>query len=49
MSFIAGQALAYLKIGVLALVVMAIVWAVIKLIEARGQGNDDGGDGRDGG
>ncbi|MCH9050743.1 MAG: hypothetical protein IIA72_06635 [Proteobacteria bacterium] len=45
MSFIAGQALAYLKIGVLALVVMAIVWAVIKLIEAGGQGKDDGGDG----
>ena len=49
MSFIAGQALAYLKIGVLALVVMAIVWAVVKLIETSGQGKDDGGDGGDGG
>ncbi len=48
MSFLAGQALAYLKIGVLALAVMAVVWAVVKIIEARGRGNNDGGDGRDG-
>ncbi len=48
MSFAAGQALAYLKIGVLALVVMAVVWAVVKIVEARGGGKNDGGDGRDG-
>ncbi len=48
MSFLAGQALAYLKIGVLALAVMAAVWAVVKFIEARGRRNNDGGDGRDG-
>ncbi len=48
MSFLAGQALAYLKIGVLALAVMAVVWAVVKVIEARGRGKNDGGDGRDG-
>ncbi len=49
MSFIAGQALAYLKIGVLALAVMAVVWAAVKIIEARGRRKDGGGDGRDGG
>ncbi len=47
MSFAAGQALAYLKIGVLALAVVAVVWAVIKVVEARGQRKNDGGDGRD--
>ncbi len=48
MSFLAGQALAYLKIGVLALAVMAVVWAVVKVVEARGRGKDDGGDGGNG-
>ncbi len=48
MSFLAGQALAYLKIGVLALAVMVAVWAVVKVVEARGRRKDDGGDGRDG-
>ncbi len=48
MSFAAGQALAYLKIGVLALAVMAVVWAVVKVIEAKGGGKDDGEDGQDG-
>ncbi len=48
MSFVAGQALAYLKIGVVALAVMAVVWAVVKLIEASGRQKNDGGDGRDG-
>ena len=48
MSFAAGQALAYLKIGALALVVMAVVWAVVKVIEARGGRKNDGGDGPDG-
>ncbi len=49
MSFLAGQALAWLKIGVLALAVMAVVWAAVKFIEARGRRKNDGGDGRDGG
>ena len=48
MSFLAGQALAYVKIGVLALAVMAVVWAVVKFVEARGRRQNDGGDGRDG-
>jgi mannose/fructose/N-acetylgalactosamine-specific phosphotransferase system component IIC len=48
MSFLVGQAIAYLKIGVLALAVMAVVWAVVKFIEARGRRKNDGGDGRDG-
>ncbi len=48
MSFLAGQALVYLKIGVLAFAVMAVVWAVVKVVEARGRRKDDGGDGRDG-
>ncbi len=48
MSFAAGQALAYLKIGVLALAVMAVVWAVVKVIEAKGRQKNDGGDGRNG-
>ncbi|MCH7635201.1 MAG: hypothetical protein IIA36_10995 [Proteobacteria bacterium] len=48
MSFLAEQALVYLKIGVLALAVMAVVWAVVKFIEARGRRKNDGGDGRDG-
>ncbi len=47
MSFIAGQALAYLKIGLLALAVVAVVWAVVKIVEARSQGKNDGGNGRD--
>ncbi len=47
MSFAAGQTFAYLKIGVLALAVMAVVWAVVKVIEARGQRKNDGGDGQD--
>ncbi len=45
MSFLAGQALVYLKIGVLALAVMAVVWAVVKVVEARGGGKDNGQDG----
>ena len=48
MSFIAGQVLAYLKVGVLALAVMAVVWAAVKVVEARGRRKNDGGDGRDG-
>ncbi len=48
MSVAAGQALAYLKIGVIALAVMAFVWAVVKVVEARGRRNNDGGDSRDG-
>ena len=48
MSFAAGQVLAYLKIGVVALAVMAGVWAVVKVVEARSRQNNDGGDDRDG-
>ncbi len=48
MSFAAGQALAYLKIGVIALAVMVIVWAVVKVVEPRGRRKNDGGDDRDG-
>ena len=48
MSFLAGQALAYLKIGVLAFAVMAVVWTTVKVVEARGRRKNDGGDGRDG-
>ena len=46
MSFVAGQALAYLKIGVLALAVMAAVWAAVKVVEARERRKNDGRDGR---
>ncbi len=49
MSFAAGQALAFLKVGVLAFAVMAVVWAAVKIIEARDRRKDGGGDGRDGG
>lgn len=45
MSIAAGQAIVFLKIGVLAFAVMAVVWAVVKVIEARGGGKNDGGDG----
>ncbi len=48
MSFVAGQALAYLKVGVLALAVMAVVWAAVKVVEARSRRKNDGGDGPDG-
>ena len=48
MSFIAGQALAYLKIGVLAFAVVAAVWAAVKVVEARERRKNVGGDGRDG-
>ena len=48
MSFVAGQALAYLKIGVLAFVVMVVVWAAIKIVEARERRKNDGADGGDG-
>ncbi len=48
MSFAAGQALAYLKIGVLAFAVVAVVWAAVKVVEARARRKDDGGDGGDG-
>ncbi len=48
MSFIAGQALVYLKIGVLAFAVMVAVWAAVKVVEARERRKNDRGDGRDG-
>ena len=46
MSFIAGQALAYLKIGVLAFAVVVAVWAAVKVVEARERRKKDGRDGR---
>ena len=46
MSFAAGQALAYLKIGVIALAVMVVVGAVVKVVEARGRQKNGGRDGR---
>ena len=49
MSFLVEQAIVYLKIGVIALAVMAAVWAVVKIVEARGRRKNDDGDGRDGG
>ncbi len=48
MSFIAGQALVYLKIGAVAFAVMAVVWAAVKVVEARSRRKSDGGDGRNG-
>lgn len=48
MSFLVEQALAYLKIGVVAFAIMAAVWAVIKFVEVRGRRKNDDGDGRDG-
>ena len=47
MSMAAGLFLAYLKIGVLAFVVMAAVWALVKFIENSGQSDSGGGDGAD--
>ena len=37
MSMIAGQLLAYLKIGVFAFGLMAVVWSIVKVIESRGR------------
>ncbi len=48
MSFAAGQALAYLKVGALALAVILVIGVAVRVIEARGRRNDDGGDSRDG-
>ena len=44
---IAGQLLAYLKIGVVAFVLMAVVWGLVKFIESRGRRETDGGDDSD--
>lgn len=37
MSMAVGQLLAYLKIGVLAFALMAVVWGIVKFIETRGR------------
>ena len=37
LGMIAGQLLAYLKIGVLAFGLMAVVWGIVKVIESRGR------------
>ena len=47
MSFVAGQALVYLKIGAVAFAVVVVVWAAVKVVEARERRKNDGGDGRD--
>lgn len=47
MSMAAGLFLAYLKIGVVAFVVMAFVWALVKFIENSAQNNSGGGDDSD--
>ena len=44
MSMIAGQFLAYLKIGVVAFGLMAVVWGIVKFIESRGRSETGGGD-----
>ncbi|MCH7486719.1 MAG: hypothetical protein IIC04_06995 [Proteobacteria bacterium] len=44
MSMIAGQLLGYLKIGVLAFGLMAVVWGIVKFIESRGRREIGGGD-----
>ncbi len=37
MDLAIGQALAYLKIFAVAAVIMGAVWAVVKIVEKRGQ------------
>ena len=37
MGMIAGQFLAYLKLGVLALGLMAVIGGIVKFIESRGR------------
>ena len=44
MSMIAGQLLAYLKIGVLALGLMAVIGVIVKYIENSGPSDPGGGD-----
>ena len=44
MSVAAGQLLAYLKIGVLALALIAVIVGIVKYIEARGRGGNGGAD-----
>ena len=47
MGMAAGQALAYLKVGGLALAIMAAVWVVVKVVETRSRRKPNGGDGPD--
>ena len=43
MSFIAGQAIAYLKVAVLAAVIIAAVAVIVHMVQKRGA-EKDGGD-----
>ena len=43
MSMLVGQSLAYLKIGVIAFGLMAVVWGIVKFIEARAREKIGGG------
>ena len=47
MGMIAGQLLAFLKIGVAAFGVMAVIWGLVKYIENNARREIDGGDGPD--
>ena len=49
MGMIAGQLLAYLKIGVVAFVVMAAIWGLVKYIESKARREIDGGNDPDAG
>ncbi len=44
MSMIAGQLLAYLKIGVVAFVLMAVIGGIVKYIESKARRETGGGD-----
>ncbi len=37
MSMAAGQALAFLKVGALAFVIMAAIWLLVRYVESRGK------------
>lgn len=44
MSFMAGLALAYLKISVVAVVIVAVIWVIAKISVALHQPQDDPAD-----
>jgi hypothetical protein len=37
MSMAAGQALVFLKVGLLAFAIMAVIWIVVRAVESRGK------------
>ena len=37
MSVVVGQLLAFMKIGIVAFAIMAILWAIIKIVEKSGR------------